>query len=237
MTLPATPSTTQHTHWIILLVFIPTIILLAGILHFSGSMAFYRFIGKLHPLLFAIFIITLGVAGLSLLVKRRWYSIWKQKNLNGILYGSSLALPFGFIIIMVDLLAVLPEDVNILFPESLLFYPLMGFAAEILFHVVPLAIVLLVLTFFFKQLPDRTIIWVSILIVAAIEPAYQIYYGFSEEVKFWVTAYVGLHIFAINICQLVIFRRFDFVSMLTFRLTYYALWHIGWGYFRLQLLY
>ena len=237
MTTPAASSTTQRTNWITLLAFTATIMLLTGILHFSGSMAFNRFIGKLHPLLFALLIVALGVAGLSLLVGRGWFSICKQRNIKGIIYGSGLALPFGVVIIMVDLQAVLPEDINILFPDSLLFYPLMGFAAEILFHVVPLAIVLLVLTFFFKQLPDKTIIWVSILIVAAIEPAYQIFSGFSEEVRLWVTVYVGLHIFAINILQLAVFRRFDFISMLTFRLTYYALWHIGWGYFRLQLLY
>jgi hypothetical protein len=41
----------------------------------------------------------------------------------------------------------------------------------------------------------------------------------------------------INLCQLLIFRRYDFISMYTFRIAYYMLWHVLWGYARLRLLF
>ena len=48
--------------------------------------------------------------------------------------------------------------------------------------------------------------------------------------------YVSLHIFLINLIQLWLFKRYDFVSMYTFRLVYYLIWHIGWGWVRLEVL-
>ncbi|MCB9291467.1 MAG: hypothetical protein H6560_29470 [Lewinellaceae bacterium] len=44
---------------------------------------------------------------------------------------------------------------------------------------------------------------------------------------------MSLHIFLINLIQLWLFKRYDFVSMYTFRLVYYLIWHIGWGWVRL----
>jgi hypothetical protein len=34
-----------------------------------------------------------------------------------------------------------------------------------------------------------------------------------------------------------IFRRYDAVAMYFLRLVYYAIWHIGWGYVRLSVLF
>jgi hypothetical protein len=48
---------------------------------------------------------------------------------------------------------------------------------------------------------------------------------------------VGVHVFAINVTQLLLFWRLGFWPMLTFRLTYYALWHIAWGEVRLAVLF
>ena len=42
-------------------------------------------------------------------------------------------------------------------------------------------------------------------------------------------AYVGLHVFLINLIQLLIFKRYDFVTMYSFRLVYYLFWHMRWG--------
>jgi hypothetical protein len=49
--------------------------------------------------------------------------------------------------------------------------------------------------------------------------------------------YDGLHVLAINICQLHLFKRYDFVSMFAFRLAYYAVWHVVWGHVRLGVLF
>jgi hypothetical protein len=53
----------------------------------------------------------------------------------------------------------------------------------------------------------------------------------------WAVAYDGLHVLAINVCQLAIFKRYDFMSMYALRLVYYGIWHIGWGAVRLELLF
>jgi len=50
-----------------------------------------------------------------------------------------------------------------------------------------------------------------------------------------ILAYVGLHVFLINLLQLWLFKRYDLISMYSFRLAYYLLWHIGWGHVRLKL--
>jgi hypothetical protein len=53
----------------------------------------------------------------------------------------------------------------------------------------------------------------------------------------WAAAYVFLNVWVINMVQLALFKRYDFVSMYAFRLMYYLLWHIAWGHARLGLLF
>ena len=72
---------------------------------------------------------------------------------------------------------------------------------------------------------------------AFLEPIFQQGLVFSEKPLLWAEVYVGLHVFAFNIFQMYVFRRYDFVSMYLFRLVYYIHWHIVWGYVRLQLLF
>ena len=80
-------------------------------------------------------------------------------------------------------------------------------------------------------------IWPCILVVALLEPIFQTVLGFSQPYPTWVTIGVFANIFLINIFQLLIFKRYDFVSMYSFRLVYYAIWHIIWGVLRLKLLF
>jgi hypothetical protein len=72
--------------------------------------------------------------------------------------------------------------------------------------------------------------------VSILEPIYQTI-GFVGLYPMWVVAYVAAHVFLINFLQLSLFRRYDFLSMYGFRLVYYLLWHIVWGYVRLRLLF
>jgi hypothetical protein len=149
-----------------------------------------------------------------------------------------LAAPFVFITILVDLKVVFPADLNILFPESLVFYPAIGFAVEILFHVLPLSVLLIFLTSIFKNISDSKLIWICILIVSLLEPTFQsIPMGSSNQSPLWAVAIVWLNLFLFNLSQLVIFKRYDFISMYSFRLVYYIIWHIVWGYIRFKLLF
>ena len=131
-----------------------------------------------------------------------------------------------------------PADQNILFPGSLLFYPAIGFFAEILFHVLPLSVLLIALTTLFRNVSYKNILWFCIFAVALLEPVYQTIPMLSpNQYPLWAVLYVGFHVFLINLFQLLIFKRHDFVSMYSIRLVYYLFWHIGWGYFRLKILF
>ena len=209
------------------------LLLLSVILDCYGSLAFQRFIGDLNPILFIIVVLALGLILLTFMTSRGWIVIYENNNSKGIYYASLLALIFGLVIIIIDLVVIFPDGIHIRFPDSVFFYPVMGFVVEVLFHVVPLFTIFLFLTLGFKRIPVNNF-WISLWLVAVIEPVYQVLAGFSSEVMPWVLAYVGFHVLAINICQLVILNRFDFISMYAFRLIYYLIWHIGWGYLRLQ---
>lgn len=81
------------------------------------------------------------------------------------------------------------------------------------------------------------IIWACLLAVALLEPVYQAMWSASNQLPLWAAVYVVLHVFLINLSELIIFRRYDFISMYAFRLVYYLFWHIGRGYARLKILF
>ncbi len=209
---------------------------LTGIIHFTDNRPFERFIGGIRPLPAGLLIIILGGIFVTFLLSRGWFTIYNTKNLKNLYPFTGLAAVLGFIMILVDLKIVLPADTNILFPASLLFYPAIGFFTEILFHVLPLTLLLVTLTSLFRNVRYEHIVWISILIAALLEPVYQTLW-MGGRYPLWAVAYVGLHVFLINLFQLLIFRRYDFISMYFFRLAYYLFWHIGWGYFRLKVLF
>ena len=209
---------------------------LTGIIYFMNNQPFERFIGGINPLLAGMLIILLGGILFTFLLSRGWFAIYKKENLKGLYRSCGLAAIFGVIMILVDLKIVFPADTNILFPASLLFYPAIGFFVEIFFHVLPLTLLIVTLTSLFRNLLYENIIWISILLVALLEPIYQTIW-LDNRYPIWAVAYVGLHVFLINLSQLIILKRYDFISMYSFRLVYYLFWHIGWGYIRLKLLF
>lgn len=198
---------------------------LIGILYFSNNLIFERFLGGINPLIASPFIIFLGVVLLSFLLSKGWFAIYKKENLKGLFRRSALAALFVLITILVDLKIVFSADLNILFPKSLLFYPAMGFFVEILFHVLPLSVLLISLTSIFKNISYKNIIWICILVVSLLEPTYQtIFMGSSSPL--WAVIIIWLNLFFFNFSQLLIFKRYDFISMYSFRLVYYMIWHI-----------
>jgi hypothetical protein len=138
--------------------------------------------------------------------------------------------------ILVDRRAVFPEDMNIPFPLSLAYYPVMGFAVEILFHVAPLFILLVLSTSISSSLSFETVIWPCIFIVSLAEPIFQAV-PFSGRYPLWVVLAVAFLLWVFNMIQLAIFKRYDFATMYSIRLVYYLIWHIIWGVFRLRVLF
>jgi hypothetical protein len=210
----------------------------AGILHASNKLLFQRYLGRINPWIAFLFAIILGFVLLSFLLSQKWFQIYEKESVSGLLRSSSLAALLGIIMILVDTRIIFSADVNILFPKSLLFYPAMGYFAEILFHVLPLTVLLATLTLILKNVSFEAIVLICIPVVALLEPIYHtIDMASSKQFPPWAVIYVGVHIFLFNIFQLLIFRKYNFISMYSFRLVYYMFWHIGWGYLRLRLLF
>jgi hypothetical protein len=204
------------------------------VLYSSERQVFQRFLGSIDPLAAILAAILMGFSLLSFLISKKWFVIFDRENLPALLRFSGLAALLGFIMIIVDTRIVFPADINILFPQSLLFYPVMAFFVEILFHVFPLTVLITAMSSILKSHNLNTILWISILIISIAEPIFQTMdMVSSKHFPVWAVAYVGLHIFLINFFQLLIFKKYDFIAMYSFRLVYYLFWHIGWGYIRL----
>ena len=212
-----------------------TVVFTTWLLSYTNSLLFQRFLGELNPV-FTIFIISiLGFLALFLLLSKAWFSIYKKDNLTKFLHISWLSIVFASIAILIDLKIVFPAEMNISFPTSLLFYPVIGFFAEILFHVLPMTMLLLSFASVFKNTSHEKLIWICIIIVATLEPVYQAFYMGSYSG--WAIVAVWLNLFIFNLTQLLIFKRYDFISMYLFRLIYYAIWHVIWGHARLTVLF
>ena len=208
-----------------------------GILYFSKFQSFQLYFGKINPILTVITIVITGLILLTFLLSKSWFVIYRSGIWKERLYTLILAFLLALIIIGVDIRVVLPKDMNILFPESLLFYPAIGLVVEILFHLFPLTLLLVILPVLFKKVSFEIILWFSLIAVSLLEPTYQTIAGPSGQYPLWSVIYIWIHIFLINIFQLIIFKHYDFVTMYSFRLAYYLLWHIVWGKMRLDFLF
>lgn len=206
-----------------------------GLLAYSPGLIFQRFIGVLNPILIALLVIISGFGLLSFLLSKGWFVIYRKSRTKEFLPLSLLAIPLALVAILIDWKIKFPADINVLFPESLLFYPAIGFIAEIIFHVIPISILIFLLSAIFNNGNANRLIWVCIFTVATIEPTYQILP--MDEYPAWSVLATWINLYIFNLAQLYIFKKYDFTSMYGFRLVYYLAWHIVWGELRLELLF
>lgn len=207
-----------------------------AILSFSSHPVFQPFFRNIPPLLAVSIIGVLGVVSLGFLSSRRWFEMAVgSESLRGVAWSSAFATIFAVVIILADLVVTFPYQ-HVQPPQSLLFYPTIAFVAEIVFHILPLSILLAWLGPLFKDQDSSKLVWLCIVLVSCPEPLFQSSWRASEAALGLTDLYVGLHVFAFNVLQLSIFRRYDFLSMFMFRLVYYLYWHVMWGFARQYLL-
>ena len=228
---------TEQLQYIVYLAISLAVIICTGILYFHNKLIYQPFFGQINPIVGIVVISLLGFILLTYLLARGWFVIFQVQNLQGLAFAAALATLLALIMILFDSRIVLPEDVNRPFPDSLLFYPTIGFVAEIVFHVLPLTLLLFLLTTLFKGLTFEQLIWPCVFIVALLEPIFQTSFSLSEGYPWTAVIFIALHNFLFNFIQLTLFKQYDFVTMYSFRLVYYLLWHIIWGVIRLQLLF
>ena len=228
---------TEQLQFAVYLALSLAVIICTALLTINNKLIYQPFFGWINPIAGTTVISILGFILLTYLMARGWFAIFQVQNLPGVALAAALAALFALFMIAFDSKIVLPQDVNRPFPDSLLFYPTIGFVAEIIFHVLPLTLLLLVTTALFKNLTFEQLIWPCILVVALLEPIFQTTFSLSRTYPWTAVAFIALHNFLFNFTQLALFKQYDFVTMYSFRLSYYLLWHIVWGVIRLQVLF
>lgn len=222
---------------VILYAFLSLAILIGtGILMAFDPSAFMRFIGNINPL---ILIPTLIIGGLIILltfISRNWFQIIRMKNLTPLAWSYGLATILASISILIDITYKYPEATNVFFPQSLLFYPVIAFVAELLFHLIPIVLLLLITKFIFKYSDRQRIYWMILLLISLIEPIYQTIWS-PSYFPLWILIYLTIHLYIFNFIELYVFKQYGFLAMFSVRILYYLIWHIIWGYFRLDILF
>lgn len=207
------------------------------VLSIFPTASFRLFFGDISALLVISLLILVGFGSMKLVLSRGWFNIYRRGNLRQLPQFSIAAVLFLSGAIFIDVTFPFPVDINLPFPKSILFYPIMGYVVDILFHVVPLTLLLVVLLRVFKNVDRERILFVCILIVSIIEPVYQYMFIPSIGKPLWLDIFDGTRLFLFSFVQLNILKRYDFISMYSFRLVYYLLWHILWGSIRLLILF
>lgn len=172
------------------------------------------------------------------LVKKTNLIIYKTEfSLRRILPLSLAVLLAVGTIIFVDLNGGFPQNINVLYPQSLLFYPLVGLLAEMLLHTLPLWIFLVYIPRLSK-VHNRGLRKSLIYSIAILEPVFQLILGqFTGLGLWWAQLYTFINVYIFNVIQLHIFKRYDWMTMYLFRLVYYLIWHIVWGQLRLEIIF
>ncbi len=190
---------------------------------------FDPYLGGVPPILALVAICACGWVALHFLNNNGYFVLSRpESRRHGIIVAACLAMPFMVLVTVVDLTKGFPREINVPLPDSLLFYPVMGYVVELLFHAIPLALLLPLVGKIFRSWAAKTQIVLCIVAVASLEAVFQL----SQATRH-LAVFTAIHLLLFGLVELYIFRRFDFISMYAFRIIYYAYWHVAWGHVRL----
>ncbi len=198
---------------------------------------FARFLGALPHLPVLAAAALAGALALAALTAQGWTPPRAAASrLRGLPAATAIVALCAAAAIAIDLAAPFPRDMNVPSPQGLLFYPAIGFLVEIVFHLVPLALVWSATNALLGPAARERLGRPCVPGVPLLEPLLHIARA-AGGAPLWVPAAVGLNVFVINAVQLAVFRRSGFAAMMALRLAYYLLWHIVWGALRLTVLF
>lgn len=205
----------------------------AAVLSALGSDAFEQVLGVRHPTLTTLAVVLLGYGAWSIIVRRGWIASGVEGRAGfgvALCIGAALTLP----VVLVDLLGGFPADINAPAPDALLFYPSVALMAELVFHAAPLACGALLAGVWPRVAGP---VWlVALASGLAVEPALQVIWGLSESPT-WANIFVGVQLLVFNGIGLWVLRRYGFLRVFAYRLSYYAIWHMAWGHVRIDVLF
>ena len=194
-------------------------------------------LGNVNQLISIPILSLIGLFCVTVLIHKKWFAVYAGWNAKGIRTAVWLSVVFFIVVIILDWTLRFPREINIPFPRSLLYYPVVGFVVDVLFHIVLLMILIFALRLLLPNISVETVLWVAIVLVALVEPVYQMVAGAATDGWTLLVILTGVHVFLINFAQLYLFKRYDFATMYFMRLCYYLLWHVIWGVIRLNLLF
>lgn len=199
---------------------------------------FERYFGSIDPLPAVGIVGSAGARALARLQADGWVGEARDHHWGGgtpTAIGAAVA--FGGAVIGADVSLGFPRDINVPWPTSLLFYPTMGFVAESVFHLVPLAAIVTLGRRYGRAGRPAVAVVVPITLVAVIESAFQVIAGGEGRREPWLSVYLALHMFGFGATQLTLLRRHGFGTTMLMRLVYYLIWHVLWGSARLRILF
>lgn len=200
---------------------------LTVILTVWDSSVFVKYLGALNPIQCLLFVMFFGVLSLRYLEKSGRMGMLNPFGLEGLQVSTIFALCFGVIIIFIDFSGVFSDSINVSYPKCVIFYPVMAYIVEIIFHLVPISLLSMI------KLDDTRLYY----LMAFFEPVFQLAIGGGDGSILWASLLISLHIFLINIAQLYVFKKYGFLSMYWLRFGYYFIWHEVWGVLRLTVLF
>lgn len=200
--------------------------------------SFEPYFGAVPPVVAVLAVSMLGGLALGFLYAR--YELRVLPNgvtWRGVLTIVAITALSGTAVILVDLTLGYPRDINVPWPSSLLFYPVMALVAEMVFHVIPLALLLLMLTLISGIETSRQYLFLCLGLVALIEPLFQVQTALANQSITARDMFTALNVLVINVVLLRVFTLYGFIAMYAVRLLYYVIWHIAWGHIRLGVLF
>lgn len=191
--------------------------------------AFYsKILGRLNPIILFLAAAMAAYGAFRYLRKLNLYFIGEALTLRRLLGCLLLGSALGVMPILIDLWQRFPEDINVLFPRSVLFYPTIGGLAEMLFHLLPATLLLVLFRASIRKHP-----WVLVVLVAAVEPVFQVAFGLGPGGLTLRDGLVFLEVFIFGVVQLRVFMQYGFLAMYVCRIGFYLTWHFWWGSMRL----
>lgn len=210
----------------------------ATLLSAAPDMPFANYFGAIQPVTATLIVVVTAAAAHWILQSKSAFAVIRPEYLwRGLVVACAVGPLFAVPTVIADIALRFPVDINAPLPGALLFYPLMGYVAETAFHLVPLALLVVSVRLVTGQPPRGGILCAVLVAVALVEPIVQASGTFNAATPGLLDVFVLVHLTAFSLVLLTLYRRYGFLAAFAFRLAYYLVWHIVWGWARLQFLF
>lgn len=195
--------------------------------------------GWLTHLLFTV----VGLAAIWCMHRTSFPAAWDARipASRRLLRPALLGVLLGLLAVVIELVtgatevleSKLGEDFTVAFPGSLLAYSAGAIVWEMFFLLLPVPILLwLISSVALTGRGQARTFWVLAVLSSSLEPALQGGLLLAESdgaLGPGVFVVYVLHAFAFNLVAAASFRRYGLLAAVLVRLTYYLIWHIGYG--------